>query len=112
MIWRWLMLSLRYIGWLILPLSPKDVARIDPNAKCPVCGAKRGKLRAMVVQAKNAPDGRVMCEHTCLVDGARWYESPVFQATPSTVRPSVARDELEKAADAEALLMMGRGGRS
>jgi hypothetical protein len=49
--------------------------RIDPNAKCPVCGATDGKLDHLVKQI----DGQitqVVCRNNCNVCGAHFLSGP------------------------------------
>jgi hypothetical protein len=49
--------------------------RIDPNAKCPVCGATDGKLDHLVKQL----DGQitqVVCRNNCNVCGAHFLSGP------------------------------------
>jgi len=91
--------------------KPEELARIDPNARCPVCGAREGRLRC-VLKAKPGPTaknpvigGQILCQHTCAVDGARWFDSPIAKAVdPSKVLPSVARTDLETKEDRQAFL--------
>ena len=50
--------------------SAADSARIDPDAKCPACGARQGTLtwRSDVKQV----------QHRCAVCGALWGEPPLM----------------------------------
>ena len=101
MIWYWIALSFQFIARLILPVRPRDIARIDPNSPCPICGARSGKLRA--VELGNPELQRsfaTSCEHTCDMCGAQWYEDPVVKVGPDRIRPSIARTPLEEKMDA------------
>lgn len=87
---------------LFTPLKPIDVARIERNASCPVCGARYGQLRTVVlnqIAEGKPPVKKVFCEHTCLECGARWFENPVVAINPDVVMPAIARSEIEKMED-------------
>jgi predicted nucleic-acid-binding Zn-ribbon protein len=66
---------------------------IDPNAQCPACGNREGKLRCVTVDAgkKNETNTNktVMIEHTCSVCGARVYEDTVVKSE-NIIHPAVA----------------------
>ena len=99
MIFWWLRKFFAFVRWLVVPPTPADVARIDPNIKCPICGARSGRLRAIVGQlmapgAKLAVN-RIICQHTCNVCGARSYERAIVSVEPPTVQKAVARDAVE-----------------
>jgi hypothetical protein len=50
---------------------------IDPNAKCPACGARSGKIHwEPNVKFGDGKTGAVV--HTCNIDGARWGEKPII----------------------------------
>lgn len=51
-----------------------QLAYLDPNQKCPVCGHSNGKLQA----ALNGPNN-VQCKHVCFVCGASWFEAPLVK---------------------------------
>jgi hypothetical protein len=52
-------------------------------------------------EAKNGrPPSLILCQHTCSVCGARFYEKPVLKVTPQIVFPAIARTEQEKREDA------------
>ena len=54
-------------------------AVIDPNSKCPACGARNGKLKTVMVETEKKPNKTVMVEHTCGVCIATWYEPTVVK---------------------------------
>ena len=102
----WLAYLLRNLVRFFRKPLPRDIARIDPNLACPVCGARKGRLRCVVLagpgpQSKDLPNlnMKVMCQHTCLRCGARSFEDPVAKVDPSHVLPAVPRDELEERED-------------
>jgi hypothetical protein len=49
--------------------------RIDPNAKCPVCGATDGKLDHLVKQVEGKIT-QVVCRNNCNVCGAHFLSGP------------------------------------
>lgn len=105
MLWYWIRKALARVWWYLGPRKERDVAFIDPHAACPVCGARHGRLRA-VVKATKAPGDknevlgyRVMCQHTCLRCGARSFEAPVVAVTVGNVEGGIARDEWERRED-------------
>lgn len=88
--------------WLKPPLS--ELARINENRKCPVCGARQGRLRCIkreIVGSNGHNSIEVLCEHRCSVCGARFYEKPVMKIDDSYVHPALARDAIEIAEDNE-----------
>ena len=102
MIWYWLKKFIMFARWLFWPASPRDVARIDPNAPCPICGARKGYLRTIHIPVRqNGADVEtvVMCQHTCLIDGARWFENPVVKVDRAMVWPAIARTKIEEQED-------------
>ena len=113
MIFYWLISILRkFIRLWHIP-KPEDLAKIDPNARCPVCGAREGRLRC-VWQAEPGPQSKdvppkykVQCQHTCDECGARWFEKPVINVDPTKVLSSVARNEHETKEDRTAMLQPG-----
>ena len=111
MIWYWLVVGIRRVVWFFRIPDAQEIAKIDPNRWCPVCGAKNGRIRCVIqaeamAPAKNIPPKtKVLCQHTCNECGARCFEEPVAkEADQSTILPSVARTELEKAEDRAAYL--------
>ena len=102
MIFYWLGKFLRWSLRMIRMPKPLDVARIHPNTRCPVCGASRGSLRAVEIPGTVEGDKHavILCQHTCSICGARWFEKPVVSVNPSLVQPGLPRNENEKAEDA------------
>jgi hypothetical protein len=73
--WQW------FSGWVRALVMAWRIhrAEIDPNAKCPSCGARKGKIRWEPELVW--PDGSKGCVlHTCEIDGAVWAEKPIVQA--------------------------------
>ena len=63
------------VGCFVVPApKPEPDYRIDPNAKCPGCGAHDGKLLCIGGEKL----GEVLIDHTCAVCQARWYEKPLL----------------------------------
>lgn len=55
-------------------------AEIDPNSKCPSCGARNGKLKCVEVESK---EGKTwMVQRTCQICSAQCYE-------PTLVDPKI-----------------------
>jgi hypothetical protein len=54
-------------------------AVIDPNSKCPGCGARSGKLQCMTVRTQAKPNIDVQIEHQCTVCHAKWYEPTIVK---------------------------------
>lgn len=54
-------------------------AVIDPNSKCPACGARSGKLDCMTVRSPQKPNVAVMVQHQCQICHARWYEPTIVK---------------------------------
>ena len=104
MIWYWLMAAVRWVGRMVFPAPASYTMKRDRNAKCPVCGERSGRLRSverlMAAGGTNVETRGVFCQHTCLKCGARFYDKPVVNVTPSHVFPAIARDEVEKREDA------------
>jgi hypothetical protein len=106
MLFYWLTVGIRKLLWLFRPPSPRDIANINPNAPCPVCGARSGRLRCVVLagpgpQSKDIPERSltVMCQHSCKRCGGRWFERTVVRVTAADVLPSVARNKIESSED-------------
>ena len=109
MLFHWLAEFILLVVWLFRPPEPRDLARVDPNAACPVCGARKGHLRCVYMQkekqkAANMPVEMAMfCQHTCVVCGARCYEEPIVKAKDGAdkvnILTAIARNEIEKEED-------------
>lgn len=107
MIWRWITQFLRGIIWLLRPPAARDFVQIDNCQKCPVCGA-RGEhpIRAMETKKGNGTTiiTTPLCQHTCAVCGARWFQLPIVKDFPAnTVARAIARNEREKDEDSDIL---------
>ena len=97
MIWFWLVKFLSSLKRLFSRPSARDVAKIDPHAPCPVCGARSGKIRCvLVVQERNVQRNEIMIDakgiyarHECAVCGAQWFEQPVVKVGTQSVLPAV-----------------------
>lgn len=85
MVWRWLNFLLRGLSRLFSKPDPRDYARIDIDAACPVCGHRSGELKAHDVFRESLRT--IACLHTCKVCGARWWEDAVTKVN-ETVIPS------------------------
>lgn len=79
MIWHWLVTFARFVVRLFKMPDLITIARIDANARCPVCGHRHGELRAVDALVGNQPG--VACLHICLDCGARWFEPAVVKKT-------------------------------
>jgi C4-type Zn-finger protein len=102
MIWHWMLRALRFVVWLFAPAQPRDVAKINANAPCPVCNHRNGNLRTvhlMRIVAGKPPIKEVFCRHECNNCGARFFELPVVEVNPNVVLPAVAADDWEKSED-------------
>jgi hypothetical protein len=89
MIFYWLTRFWRNLRRLFTPPQARDIARIDPDAPCPVCGARSGKLTcAWSGTGVDLALTEVLCTHTCDCCGARWFEKPVAKVTSKDVWPS------------------------
>jgi hypothetical protein len=111
MIFYWAINLLRRMAWLFKLPGPQEIARIDRNSPCPICGARAGRLRCVwelgpgpKAPKELPPNYKVQCQHTCNECGGRWFEAPVVKVDPTRVLPSVARDEIEKAEDRAQML--------
>jgi hypothetical protein len=94
MILYWFVLAWRFLLRLVRPVSARDVAQINQNAPCPVCGARRGKLRAVrQVVSTTTFSLSVACQHECQVCGARFYEAPVVKLDAARVMGAVGFDD-------------------
>ena len=91
MIFYWLQSFFARLRWLAVPPSPRDVARIDPNAKCPGCGNESGAIACIHKSVWRKVDNtkpateigvEVLIKHTCEVCGAQWFENPIVKASP------------------------------
>jgi C4-type Zn-finger protein len=96
-IFFWFACLIREIRWFFTWPKSIDVARINKNAPCPVCGARSGKLQTVHMQENAAPSYVVSCQHTCTECEACWYERPVVSVTPATVKGKYLVPELLRA---------------
>lgn len=98
MIWIGLQrLLVLFLKLWVLPAKPAADPTIDPNQKCPVCGARQGTLRAVWTKPITRTDeetnttkvvkGDVMVEHTCGVCGARSNHKPVHEDANNLALP-------------------------
>lgn len=78
MLWIWLKLVLFFILRLFWIPPAHYGRRIDPNARCPVCGHGKGEIEARR-KATNPQDqdGPIMVLHHCALCHFKWWESPV-----------------------------------
>lgn len=101
----WFLKLLEQIDRLIFPPDAKTVARIDKNFPCPVCGARKGRLRCVRRSVRETGSSvgvlKIFCQHTCFACGARFYENPVVKLDSRQVVGAIARDDLEKLEDSE-----------
>ena len=113
MLFYWLVSFLKKIMWLFRLPPIEQFAHRNINQQCPVCGARQGSLRCVLmakpgqgpVRIGEIPSGDIMCQHRCGQCGARWHEKPLAkEASPSTILPAVARDDIERAEDRMARL--------
>ncbi len=83
MIFYWLVLFARRVRWLFAMPSASEVSCVDPNAKCPACGATAGKLEAVTVG--EGTRASVVVEHACSVCGAKYFEKTVLEVGPDKI---------------------------
>ena len=91
MILYWLQKFFAFLRWLFVAPNPRDVAHIDPDAKCPACGGKDGKLETVIVGPqssgeKNSPPAKIQVRHTCNICGAIWGEKPILDVDSTKVQ--------------------------
>jgi hypothetical protein len=69
------------IAWLGKILEARRMYNlvVDPNSKCPACGARQGKLKCVTVDRSQKPNTTVMVQHTCGVCSALWYEPTILK---------------------------------
>ena len=79
MIFYWLRKLWLRFHWLVTPPTARDVARVNPNAPCPVCGARAGRITC-VTDAQS-----ILVQHECQVCTAKWHEQPVTKVSTSMV---------------------------
>ncbi len=79
MIFYWMRRAWLFVAWLFTPPTERDVVRMDPDAPCPVCAARSGKLLCVL----NGND--VVAMHECAVCLARWFEKPVTKVDATVV---------------------------
>jgi hypothetical protein len=112
MLWYWIIVGIRWVVWFVKPPKPEALAKANPNQRCPVCGWKSGRIRC-VQKVKAGPQNPnalpVICilrQHTCNICGARQFLEPILKSvSPSTVLPSVARNDIEVKEDRQANLL-------
>ncbi len=61
--------------WLAQAVRPHE--RLDPNARCPACGARNGALRVAVAKLRGNGAEQKVILHTCLVCNAEFAEPPL-----------------------------------
>lgn len=98
MIFYWLRKLIMTIRWLVIAPDEKQFVKINKNLKCPVCGHADGRLRCVEMLRSNNQTS-VLCQHTCNVCGARFYEIPVAKVDSSIVQHSIPRNKLEREED-------------
>lgn len=78
MIVMWIRAALLFLLRLVIPPPPDEnaVRTIDPNAPCPSCGHRDGKIQAVDIK------GKPQVQHTCKVCDAKFYEDPVLTGKP------------------------------
>lgn len=86
MIWVWLISVVHFIRRLLVPPRASDLATIDPNARCPVCGHRDGELCAVEGIMSGAKG--LYCLHSCRRCGARFFEKPVVALVAGSVIPA------------------------
>lgn len=75
MIALWLKAALYWLLKLFVPSPIRPDPVIDPNEKCPWCGARSGQIKA----GKN---GNLACVwHVCTVCSGTWASDPVLKAS-------------------------------
>jgi hypothetical protein len=67
--------------WLKSMLEQRSIrnVEVDVNAKCPACGHRDGKLKCVIVEAKDDANRTAMIEHTCQVCDAKFYEPTIVK---------------------------------
>lgn len=73
MIFVWIGYLVRLIGYLFIPPAV-IIPKRDPNAVCPMCGHRKGKL------SRSVNGGKPAVQHDCLVCGCQFFEDPVLKA--------------------------------
>lgn len=118
MIWFYIVQAFHWLVRQITLPKPDQMAQVDVQAKCPVCGViAKHPVRCVartvtprvdpIVQRGVAPSPpptarHVFCQHTCSLCGARWLQAPI--AKNADAMQSIPRDEIEKAEDYDAKL--------
>lgn len=113
MIFHWFMVVIRWLLKLVIPPPAGSRVRRDPNLRCPVCGAHKGRLRCVAKEIEGqeqtgAAKVGIFCEHTCAVCGARYCENPIAKVTTKIVQPAIPRSDIEKAEDVDDALRATR----
>lgn len=94
------------IGRLVIPPRSQDVAKVNPNVRCPVCGWPLGELRCVALADEKGKQS-IFAQHRCRRCGARHFENPVVKVGPLNVQPAVPRNEIEIREDAQRFLSQG-----
>jgi hypothetical protein len=74
MIWLYLKHALLWMVRMLVPppANQRAIPSIDPNAVCPACGHRQGKIRAVLAS------DRTVIQHECGVCLCKWYEKPIL----------------------------------
>lgn len=48
--------------------------RVDPNTRCPACGNRKGRIKAVVLEKPDSQQSVIAILHTCELDGFQWLE--------------------------------------
>ena len=99
MIFHWLRLALYFIGRLIIPPPRIEDPQIDPDEKCPACGARSNQIKYVIVTSKKGKageaafrEGRIQLD--CRICGATRWKKPLYENLPGKgVRP-IGADEV------------------
>jgi hypothetical protein len=83
--------------WLKRWLEERQIrdAEVDVDAKCPSCGHRDGKLKCVIVEAKDGAGRTAMIEHTCQVCSANFYE-PTIVKPERWIAPDVLAGEAKE----------------
>lgn len=95
MIFYWLRLAYLRLVWLFTPPTARDVARVNPDAPCPACGASDGELACVFGSNVDGQPDKVLVRHMCHTCGACWHEKPVMNVTINEVW-GVGKTEINK----------------
>lgn len=80
--WLWSWIVTLWTAYLIFRDKQRvDKVEVDPNAKCPSCGHRKGKIRwEPEIRWKDPETGKErkgLIIHTCEIDGAIWIEKSI-----------------------------------